>query len=385
MPGPAGIVHDRAANRHHIRLAGGDDLLGVLRLVNHAHGHGGDVRLALHLFSEMHHVAGFDRRQPHPWRHIACGGDHIVHADLLQLLGEDHRIVQRQPTFDPILARDAHPNGLASGKGRADGARHFQRKPEATQEIATIFIIAVICEGRAEFMQQIAMGRVDFDHVESAAVSPARRLNEFVAHPLQALCVQLDGRTPLRCEGLWRWALRRPAAFFIGHELPLVKVPSWAGRGLATGMIELDAHGHVGEGAHVSEQLRQRRLVLVRIKPKAARRDATDRTHRRRLENAEACARLGELSDMRPVPWARRAIDGAELAQGRDDDAVLEREVGKLDRREQMRRHFLPQIVLCFRRAAIARVTLARLPMRKAACSCARDRRARCRTGSWAP
>ena len=63
--------------------------------------------------------------------------------------------------------------------------------------------------------------------------------------------------------------------------------------------------------------------------------DAAAPLHVGRLHHDQVRARVGEHGEMAEVPIGGGAVVGAVLAHGRDDDAILEREVGKLDRREQ--------------------------------------------------
>ena len=73
--------------------------------------------------------------------------------------------------------------------------------------------------------------------------------------------------------------------------------------------------------------LTERTLVLVRVQAEAARRDASDRLDRGRLDEQHRGAAEGEMTEVDQVPVGRRAVRCGVLAHRRDDDPVPEREV----------------------------------------------------------
>ena len=58
MPGPMRVVEYSAPDRHHVRLAGGDDELGLLRLGDQADGDDRNAHRLADLLGELDLVAG---------------------------------------------------------------------------------------------------------------------------------------------------------------------------------------------------------------------------------------------------------------------------------------------------------------------------------------
>ncbi len=79
---------------------------------------------------------------------------------------------------------------------------------------------------------------------------------------------------------------------------------------------------------------RQRRLTVVRVKPKAAMADAAAALDTRGLDHEQRCPGIGEHAEMIEVPVGGHAVVGTVLAHGRDDDPVREFEIGKSDGRK---------------------------------------------------
>ena len=72
----------------------------------------------------------------------------------------------------------------------------------------------------------------------------------------------------------------------------------------------------------MGDDARQRRLVVVGIKPEAAVGDTPAPLDVGRLDHHQIGARVGEHAEMAEMPIGSRAVVGAVLAHGRNDDAV---------------------------------------------------------------
>ena len=104
-------------------------------------------------------------------------------------------------------------------------------------------------------------------------------------------------------------------------------------------MGELDAELRSAVAAAGSDDVRERRLAAVGIEAEAAMGDAAMALHMGRLHDQQPGARISQHAEMGQVPVARAAVIGAVLAHRRDRDAIVQREAGKLDRREQLAGH----------------------------------------------
>ncbi len=84
----------------------------------------------------------------------------------------------------PVIGRNSHRDRLVAGPFLAHGMEHFQRPPHAVFQAAAIFVVAMVGQRRDEGRQQIAMGHVQFDHVEASALRHRRGGHEFIANPV---------------------------------------------------------------------------------------------------------------------------------------------------------------------------------------------------------
>ncbi len=114
-------------------------------------------------------------------------------------------------------------------------------------------------------------------------------------------------------------------------------LPAELRRALAAGMADLRADLRVRLGVHEIDDALPGALVLRRIEAGAAGRDAPFRADAGHLDMDEAGAALGALRVVHEVPVRRAAVDGLVLRHGRDDDAVLQRQLAQLVGREHRR------------------------------------------------
>ena len=103
---------------------------------------------------------------------VAAGGDiDEVDACLFQEFGEGDGLREvpagAEGLGGPVGGGDADEEGQVLGPRGADGADDFEREADAVFEAAAVFVGAVVGEGREELVEQIAVGGVDFDEVES--------------------------------------------------------------------------------------------------------------------------------------------------------------------------------------------------------------------------
>ena len=112
-------------------------------------------------------------------------------------------------------------------------------------------------------------------------------------------------------------------------------LPGPRGRGLASGMPDLDAEFGRAVAAAMRHHARQGCLAVVRIDAEAAMRDAPSPLDTGRLDHDQRGPGIGQHAEMIEVPIGGDTVIGAVLAHRRDHDAVREFETGEPDRREQ--------------------------------------------------
>ena len=114
-------------------------------------------------------------------------------------------------------------------------------------------------------------------------------------------------------------------------------LPAELGRALAPGMADLAADLRLGLGMDEIDDPLPRRLMLGRIKARAAGRDAALGRDAGHLGVDQPRAALGALGVMDEMPVGRAAVDRLVLRHRRDDDAVLQLHVAQPERREHRR------------------------------------------------
>ena len=180
------------------------------------------------------------------------------------------------------------------------------------------------------------MRRVKFDHVKPAARRHLGRRDELVAHP----CPCRRGPSP--------WAPALPAAHGMARcATAPASCPSASGaspssqpscgRSLAPRMADLAADLRLRLGMDEIHQPLPRRLMLGRIKPRAAGRDPPLGRHAGHLGIDQPRPALGAFGVMHEMPVGRAAVHRLVLRHRRDDDAVLQRHVAQPERREHRR------------------------------------------------
>ena len=333
VPGPARIPHGGARQADQIRLAGGDDVLGLLVAGDQADGHGGDAALALDLLGERHLVA---RRERNLLLRVepAAGDVHIVAAELLELLRQHHGFLGRPAAIDPVGRRYADAERFLLGPRRAHRLVDFERKADAVFGRVAVFVGALVRDRRHELVQQIAVAAMQLDHVVADAVDALGRRGEFADAALDVVLGHGVRHRPAGVIRDGRRRLGRPAAFLFGQNR-LAAGRRRRGRAFAPGMRQL--HAELGDAVGAAEIVHalQRRLVVVGIHAGAFGRDPPDRIDVGHLAHHQPGAAEREAAEMHQVPVVRRAVGRIVLAHRRDHDPVGKREPAQRDRGKQ--------------------------------------------------
>ena len=191
---------------------------------------------------------------------------------------------------------------------------------------------AIVGQRRDEGRQQIAVRAVQLEHVEAAALRHRGGRDELLAHHVHVGAVHR----------LRRLIVRRPRDVRRRHHRPVAVLqrrvhllPAELGRALRR------RNGRAGSrSSRRSRDARNRRCASTPPRARAhtcrcsrAMMRPSGR-HAGHLGVDEARAALGALAVVDEVPVGRAAVDRLVLRHRRDDDAVLQRQVAQLERRE---------------------------------------------------
>ena len=108
---------------------------------------------------------------------LAAGGN-IYQVDTMftEEPGERNRFVRIPSTLCPISGGDADKQRQMRRPLAANRVHHLQRQAGAVLKAATIFIRALVGQWREKLVQQISVGGMNLDQVESGLQCPARGL-----------------------------------------------------------------------------------------------------------------------------------------------------------------------------------------------------------------
>src|SRR5215468_9691507 len=169
MPTPTRGVEHAAGKRDHVGLAGGDDLLGLLRLGNQADRHGGDAGGLLDRLRERHLVAGPERNFLQR-RYAAGRRIDPVDVALLQFLRVFDGLMNVPAALDPVGAGHANADRFFFRKDGAHRIENFQREAHAVFEAAAILIGPPVGDRREELVHEIAVRAVQFERIDAKAL-----------------------------------------------------------------------------------------------------------------------------------------------------------------------------------------------------------------------
>ncbi len=238
---------------------------------------------------------------------------------------------------DPVVRGNAHRNRLAGGPYGAHRGEDLQRIAHAVLQRAAVFVGAPVGERRDEGRQQIAVCAVQLQHVEAGAIGHPGCGHELIAHAVHVVAIH-------RLRALVARRPRQSSDAASNGQLPccsgasISSQPSW----VEPFGPECPSWQQIlaSVSACTKSTMRfQAASCSRRIHAGAARRDPSLRADAGHLDADEAGAALGALAVVHEVPVGRAAVDRLVLRHRRDDDAVLERHVAQLERREHRPPH----------------------------------------------
>ena len=177
MERPVGIAEHFASEEDEIGLSFGDDGVGLMGIGDHADGGCRDGGFGADARGEGYLVAGAEG-DGGMGDETAGGAIDQVDATGAELPGERDGVVDGPTIFGPVGCGDTDEEGQVGGPDGAHGVNNLEGKAGAVLEAAAIGVGALVGEGREEFVEQVAVGRVDFDDVEASGGSAPGRLLE---------------------------------------------------------------------------------------------------------------------------------------------------------------------------------------------------------------
>ena len=196
VQGPLGVVQVGAAQCDEVGAAGKEDGVDVVVGGDGADGDHGHACRSGHFLAdavgERRLVAAAEGRL-FLLGHLAGGDVQAGGAVGDEGAGNLDGIVGGVAALDPVRGGDAHRHRLAGRPRRADGVEHFQREPQPVLQAAAVFVGPPVGNRREERGQQVAVGGVDLEEVETCLLGPQRRGDELLLDGVHAGPVQLGG------------------------------------------------------------------------------------------------------------------------------------------------------------------------------------------------
>ncbi|MBE3595967.1 MAG: hypothetical protein IMW86_02875 [Hydrogenibacillus sp.] len=321
---PVGLAEQLSAQKHDVGLPGADDGIGLRRRGNPTDGTDGDTRQTAHFRRKARLIARrfrnrFTRHHEAPRAHI-----HQIRPLILKRPGNLHRIRQRKTARSPIHGREADEHGAFFRPFGPYRLHHFQKEAHPVPKIASIGVLPSIGKRREKFVQQVTVGSMNFDHVETGLkCSPGRARERFN-----------DARKLIGREFPRHRPVLGKRNGGRGHRLlradPFPRRPSFA-----AGVGQLNTDGRA-MGVNKVDDARQRLDVAVVIQAEVRFADPSAAFDGRRFQDDQSDAADGPspVVDEMPVrgPAVRR---GTVLAHRRHDDTVFQRQAPKRERIEQ--------------------------------------------------
>ena len=321
VPDQARIVEERAREGDEVRLAGGDDRLGLLGGSDEARDARGQPGRAADARRERDVVAG--RRGDLRGDDVAGGDTRVATAQVAQGGRERDGILDGAAAVGVVGGGDAGADSRAIADGREHGVREAQREPVAVRERAPVLVGAVVRERRGQLVTEVAVREVELEDVEADAHGALGGLDKRGDERGELRRVERVRRGPGLRERERRRRDGRPRVLGGGEGLAAA-LPRDVDRRLATGVRELDAEPGADrrDGAARGEDAGERALVVIAVEPEAAVRDAPATLDGGGLDHHEPGAAQGEVHEVLQVPIGGRAVVRRVLAHRRDDDAV---------------------------------------------------------------
>ncbi len=271
-------------------------------------------------------------------RVVAAGGDiNQVDAGLLQKFGECDGLrkipARAERLGSPVGSGDTNEDREVLGPSSAERADDLEGETDAIVEASAVLVGALVRKRREEFVEEVAMGGVDFNEIEAGGLGTMCGCNEVGSDLVHACAIQRCGDGVGLVEADGRGGDGLPATFRGRDGTDFLPWNSHAG--FAASMGELCAC----VGAVLVEKggdALEFRDVLVLPDTEVAGGDASFGADGVGFCDNQAGAANRAAAEVDQVPVIRKAVYGGVFAHGGDGDAVWESEAAKLERGEEV-------------------------------------------------
>jgi len=335
VDGPVGVAEELAGEKDEVRLTVGDDGVGLRGIGDEADGGGGYVGFAADSLGELDLEAWNDGDFRVGYLAARRAIDE-VDAVIAEMMSELDGFVGIPAAFRPIGSGDADKEGQVGRPLGANGVNDLQEHADAVFEAAAVVVGSLIGEGGEEFVEQVAVGGVDFDKVESSGEGTEGGQAKGLDGGGDAGVVEGPGDGVAGGKGDGRGSDRLPCAF-LGQQ----KAFGYEGRGhtpLAAGVGELDA-GASSLGMEEQGDAPQGGDMLVFPNTEVSGGDAALGGDGGGFKSDQAGAALGAGTKVHEVPVGGEAVFRGVLAHGGDADAIGELEGAEFQDREKRMSH----------------------------------------------
>ena len=341
---PVGVPEQLAAERHEVGPPVPHERVGVGRLRDPADRGDGHVGPIPDRLGVRHLVPGTRARELLVRVDTAAGDVDQVRPGVGEERGQPHRVVHvpRVAVREPVGRRDADEHGLPVGPDVADGGDDLAQEPRAVLEAPAVLVVAVVGDGRAELVEEVAVGRVDLRDLETDVARALRGGRERVDHLRDPVGVEPSSGRRLAALAVAPVAARIRLVGR-GDGLPPVRLVRGDGSAplggrsvgrLPPGVGQLDPRRRALRPDELDDRF-DRLGVLVGPDPEAVRRDPPAGLDRGRLRHHDPGSPGGARAEVDSVPVGRQPALGGVLAHRRQHHPVSDLGVAERERCEQ--------------------------------------------------
>lgn len=215
-----GVCHELSAHDNHVCFARGNDFLRFLDARDAAYDRDGNVYVGTFLYRcrPFHVVAvgqvdgGHCVGHPSGFDDEALGNVDGVDV-LLREFDEFDRLLDAHTALDKLVSANSHIDGNVVAYAFANGAQHLEWISVSALKASAVMICSLVEQWRQELSEQVAVCRMDLDHVE---VSGAQTLHHIAIRVLDSFEISV-GHCPDMGVAALNWDRRRRDGF-VGAE-----------------------------------------------------------------------------------------------------------------------------------------------------------------------
>jgi hypothetical protein len=318
MNRPIRVAEHLAGQKDQVGLALGDKGVRLAGVSDHAHSRGGNAGFSTDPGGKRRLEAGTDGNSG--VGDLAAGGDvNKIDTARAEEPSEFYRLVDGPAALSPIRGGDADEEGQMSRPCGAHSVHNFKKQAGAVEEAAAVSVGAVVGKRGEEFMEQVAMGRMNLNEVKSCCERPLCTLCKGVDDGGDSGLIEGLGYSVVGSEGYSAGGDGLPAAFFWKQQAFAAEGYGHAAFAAGVGQLNTGA-----DALRMDEADDLLEAWDVRIFPdaKVSGGDAAFREDGGSLEQDEARTTLSATAKMDEMPVVGESVLRRILAHGRDADAI---------------------------------------------------------------